>query len=76
MLRCVLALLLDTPLEELPYTRVPLHTVLEVRLCGDKVTLVLHPLNVDCVDTQRAKPVNCSVGRGLEEACTTVPLHL
>ena len=76
-LRCLLALLLGGTLQDLPYTQVPLHTVLKVVLRPDgSVTVEEHRLAVDCVDTFRAKPLNCSVQRPLEQACLTVPHHL
>lgn len=75
-LRCVLALLLGTSLEELPYMRVPLHTVIELRLGNGEVEMINHKLNVDCVDTHRAMPDNCEINRNPFEACITVPGHL
>jgi len=76
-LRCVLALLLGTEFETLPYTRVPLHTVIELRIDGQMVTeVVSHKLNIDCVDTHRVKPENCEINRNMLDACLTVPKHL
>jgi len=74
--RCVLSLLMGTSLTDLPYMKIPLHTVLQVTMSGDKVTLDQHRLAVDCVDTHRARPTNCMVDRPKEEACHTVPTHL
>jgi len=75
-LRCVLTLILGTELEELPYMRVPLHTVIELRLSGGEVEVINHRLNVNCVDTHRVKPDNCEISRNITEACLTVPGHL
>jgi len=76
-LRCLLALLLGGRMEDLPYTQVPLHTVIKVDLRPDgKVTVEEHRLPVDCVDTHRAKPLDCTIQRPLEQACLTVPHHL
>ena len=76
-LRCLLALLLGGRMEDLPYTQVPLHTVIKVDLKPDgKVTVEEHRLPVDCVDTHRAKPLDCTIQRPLEQACLTVPHHL
>ena len=75
-LRCVLTLILGTELEELPYMRVPLHTVIELRLSGGEVEVIYHRLNVNCVDTHRVKPDNCEISRNITEACLTVPGHL
>lgn len=75
-LRCLLSILLGSSLSDLPYMKIPLHTVLQVSVCGETVTLEQHRLPVDCVDTHRARPGNCLVDRGVEEACRTVPAHL
>lgn len=57
VLRCLLAALLNKEQQELPYIHAPLHTVM--RLCfsanGD-YRMELIPLQVECVDTHRAKP--------------------
>ena len=50
-LRCLLALLLDFPLAELPYLKVPLHTVIKLSLEEDHWEVEHHRLPVDCVDT-------------------------
>ena len=77
-LRCLLALLLDSPLEELPYLRVPLHTVIKLSLQQDQqeVEVEYHRLPVDCVDTFRPRPSNCDITRDITDACVTVPFHL
>lgn len=72
--RCLLSLLLGSPLEELPYVKVPLHTVLKVTVGpGRAATVEQHRLPVDCVDTHRARPEDCKPGRGPAAA---VPAHL
>ena len=73
-LRCVLTLLQGGPLDEMPYRRVPLHTVMEVE-GGPGGEVRYHRMDVGCVDTFRDKPDNCAVGRSMEEACSTVPRH-
>merc|ERR1712154_430102 len=74
-LRCLLALLLDYPLEELPYLKVPLHTVIKLNLHqkGREVEVEHHSLPVDCVDTFRPRPANCDISRDIRDACVTVP---
>merc|ERR1712066_102192 len=52
-LRCLLALLLDSPLAELPYLKVPLHTVIKLTLRHGQREVEYHKLPVDCVDTYR-----------------------
>jgi len=77
-LRCLLAMLLDCPLEELPYLKVPLHTVIKLSLekSQREVEVEYHKLPVDCVDTFRPRPSNCDISRDIKEACVTVPFHL
>ena len=77
-LRCLLAMLLDCPLEELPYLKVPLHTVIKLSLHQDprKVEVEHHTLPVECVDTFRPRPANCDISRDIRDACVTVPFHL
>ncbi|XP_066980050.1 6-phosphofructo-2-kinase/fructose-2,6-bisphosphatase 1-like isoform X3 [Macrobrachium rosenbergii] len=57
VLRCVLAYFLDKPAAELPYMKVPLHTLIKLtpQAYGCKVEFFKIP--IDCVDTHRAKPV-------------------
>ena len=75
-LRCLLAILLSSPLAELPYLKVPLHTVIKVRLEQGQTEVEYHRLPVDCVDTYRPKPSNCDIDRDFQSACLTVPEHL
>lgn len=75
-LRCLLSLLLNSPMAELPYMKIPLHTVLKVTLNNGEVKVEHLRLPVDCVDTHRARPMNCKANREIKEACQTVPFHL
>jgi len=75
-IRCLLTILLGYNIQDLPYLKVPLHTVIKLSFTGDGVILEKFPLSVDCVDTHREKPRNCDVTRQLEDACMTVPFHL
>lgn len=75
VLRCILAYFLETPLEEIPYLHVPLHTIIKLTLHGHSYTMETVKMPVDCVDTNRPKPLNCSLGRTSEEALRTVPTH-
>jgi len=56
VLRCVLAYFLDKPANELPYLKVPLHTVIKLTPVAYGCKIEYIPLNVDCVDTHRTKP--------------------
>ena len=75
-LRCLLTMILGYPSEDLPYLKVPLHTVIALTFLSDNVTVEYHSLPVECVDTYREKPINCEITRCLEDACVTVPCHL
>jgi len=75
-LRCLLTMILGYPSEDLPYLKVPLHTVIKLTFLNDEVTVEYHRLPVECVDTHRVKPTNCDISRQLEDACVTVPFHL
>uniref|UniRef100_A0A4D5RA22 6-phosphofructo-2-kinase/fructose-2, 6-bisphosphatase 2 n=1 Tax=Scolopendra viridis TaxID=118503 RepID=A0A4D5RA22_SCOVI len=57
VLRCLLAYFLDNSSEELPYIRVPLHTVIKLTpvAYGCKVEYIQIP--IEAVDTHRDKPV-------------------
>ena len=45
-LRCLMALLLDSPLAELPYMKVPLHTVIKVTMNHGQRQVEFHRLPV------------------------------
>ncbi|KAL0275045.1 UNVERIFIED_CONTAM: hypothetical protein PYX00_003028 [Menopon gallinae] len=75
ILRCVLGYFLDKKADQLPYLEIPLHTILKLTMDGYNVKMELIKLNVDCVDTQRKQPKNCSVTRTSHEALKTVPSH-
>lgn len=75
ILRCVLGYFLETPLEEIPYLHVPLHTIIKVTLHGYTYTMETIKMPIECVDTNRAKPANCAVGRNVDDALLTLPAH-
>ncbi|XP_044759549.1 6-phosphofructo-2-kinase/fructose-2,6-bisphosphatase-like [Coccinella septempunctata] len=75
VLRCILAYFLETPLEEVPYMHVPLHTIIKVTLWGYNYNIETIKMPIDCVDTNRSKPINCSLNRTAEDALKTVPVH-
>ncbi|XP_046463689.1 6-phosphofructo-2-kinase/fructose-2,6-bisphosphatase 1-like isoform X2 [Daphnia pulex] len=77
VLRCLLAALLKKDEKELPYIHTPLHTVMRLSFkpADGGCHLDLIPLSIECVETHRAKPENCSLTRTAEEACVTVPAH-
>ncbi|KAL3273128.1 hypothetical protein HHI36_014582 [Cryptolaemus montrouzieri] len=75
VLRCILAYFLETPLQDIPYMNVPLHTIIKVNLQGFSYNLETIKMPIECVDTNRAKPTNCSETRTAEDALKTVPAH-
>lgn len=75
VLRCVLGYFLDAKLDELPYMNVPLHTIVKLTSEGYNYRAEMIKLPVECVDTQRHQPNNCSISRSTDEALKTVPSH-
>ncbi|XP_075225630.1 6-phosphofructo-2-kinase/fructose-2,6-bisphosphatase-like [Lycorma delicatula] len=75
VLRCILGYFLNKSFEELPYINVPLHTIIKLTTEGYKCRLEFIKLNVECVDTYRKQPKNCSVQRTQDDALLTVPAH-
>ncbi|XP_050549021.1 6-phosphofructo-2-kinase/fructose-2,6-bisphosphatase-like [Daktulosphaira vitifoliae] len=75
VLRCVLGYFMNKKHEELPYINVPLHTIIKLTVSGYKCKMEVIKLNIDCVDTYRMQPKNCSVNRTTDDALLTVPPH-
>ncbi|XP_065216558.1 6-phosphofructo-2-kinase/fructose-2,6-bisphosphatase-like [Planococcus citri] len=75
VLRCILGYFLNKRIDELPYINVPLHTIIKLTTYGYKYKMEIIKLNVECVDTYRKKPQNCSVTRAPDDALKTVPSH-
>ncbi|CAH0589166.1 unnamed protein product [Chrysodeixis includens] len=75
VLRCMLGYFLDAKLDELPYMNVPLHTIVKLTSYGYKYKIEMIKLPVDCVDTHRMQPKNCSISRTTADALVTVPSH-
>ena len=76
VIRCIVAYLKKIPIEKLPYDKIPLHTVLKVTFDGNRNIIDKYNLHVECVDTYRPQPTNCTASRRFDEAIQTVPLHL
>jgi hypothetical protein len=49
-----MTLLLGYPLPELPYLKIPLHTVIKLTLVDTELIVEYNRLPVDCVDTYRS----------------------
>ncbi|XP_015110998.1 6-phosphofructo-2-kinase/fructose-2,6-bisphosphatase isoform X1 [Diachasma alloeum] len=75
VLRCLIGFFLDKKPEELPYMEVPLHTILRVSSYGFEYRLEFIKLPIECVNTTRTKPKNCSANRTADDALITVPAH-
>ncbi|XP_013417471.1 6-phosphofructo-2-kinase/fructose-2,6-bisphosphatase 1-like [Lingula anatina] len=73
--RCLLAYFLDKNAEELPYLRVPLHTVMKLTPVAYGCLMEEISLNVEAVDTHRDKPKVVSVKRSASDALETAPPH-
>jgi len=66
--RCILAYFVDTDAEELPYTKVPLHTVIKLTPMAYGCLMECIPLPVEAVNTHRDKPKNCRPDRTVQDA--------
>ncbi|XP_063365713.1 6-phosphofructo-2-kinase/fructose-2,6-bisphosphatase-like [Cydia amplana] len=75
VLRCMLGYFLDAKLDELPYMNVPLHTIVKLTSHGYKYNVETIKLPIECVDTHRQQPKNCSITRSSIDALVTVPSH-
>ena len=73
--RCLLAYFLDHNSDELPYLRVPLHTVIKLTPVAYGCRVEKFDLKVPAVNTHREKPKNVAVSRTTEDALVTVPEH-
>ncbi|KAJ8981756.1 hypothetical protein NQ317_004936 [Molorchus minor] len=75
VLRCVLGYFLETPPEEIPYVHVPLHTIIKLTLQGYNYNMETIKMPIECVDTNRARPLNCGENRSAEDVLKTIPAH-
>lgn len=75
VLRCVLGYFLGTHPDKLPYLNVPLHTIIKLTTHGYDFKVDYVKFEVNCVDTYRQKPKNCSADRSISEILTTIPAH-
>ncbi|XP_065178545.1 6-phosphofructo-2-kinase/fructose-2,6-bisphosphatase 1-like [Sycon ciliatum] len=76
--RCLLAYFLDKSYDELPYLKVPLHTVIKLTPLAYGCLMEEIPLCPDMpvVNTHRSKPPVVDVERSVEDALETVPSHM
>jgi len=73
--RCLLAYYLDKKHDELPYLKVPLHTVVKLTPVAYGCIVENIKLNVPAVDTHRDRPANVEMTRTTFDALATVPSH-
>ena len=73
--RCLLAYFLDHSSNELPYLRVPLHTLIKLTPVAYGCRVEKIDLKVPAVNTHREKPKVVTVSRTSEDALETVPEH-
>lgn len=72
VLRCVLAYFLDKTGEELPYLKVPLHSIIKLSPQAYGCKIELFKIPIDCVDTHRCKPLVTRNDEGKEESFEVV----
>ncbi|XP_012238129.1 6-phosphofructo-2-kinase/fructose-2,6-bisphosphatase 1 isoform X1 [Bombus vancouverensis nearcticus] len=75
ILRCIIGFFTDKKPEEVPYAEVPLHTIIRVSSQGYNYKVDFFKLPIECVNTTRVKPNNCSADRTADDALLTVPAH-
>ncbi|XP_050588692.1 6-phosphofructo-2-kinase/fructose-2,6-bisphosphatase-like [Bombus affinis] len=75
ILRCIIGFFADKKPEEVPYALVPLHTIIRVSSQGYNYKVDFFKLPIECVNTTRVKPNNCSADRTADDALLTVPAH-
>uniref|UniRef100_A0A914WX09 6-phosphofructo-2-kinase domain-containing protein n=1 Tax=Plectus sambesii TaxID=2011161 RepID=A0A914WX09_9BILA len=73
VLRCILAYFYNVNPSELPYVKVPLHSVLKLTPVAYGCNAETIPFNIDAADTHRDKPANLSPSRSVDEALATLP---
>lgn len=55
VLRCILCYFMDLPLEELPYVKIPLHTLIKISPVAYGCEIEQIPLGIEAVDTHRPR---------------------
>lgn len=55
VLRCILCYFTERPLDELPYVKVPLHTLIKLTPVAYGCEVEMIPFKIDAVDTHRPK---------------------
>lgn len=75
VLRCLLGYFRQRQPDELPYERIPLHTVFKLtpRVDGCQVEEYHIAKDIGASDTHRSRPLECDPNRSLDEALSTTP---
>ncbi|CAF1199506.1 unnamed protein product [Rotaria sordida] len=66
--RCILGYFLNKDADDLPYTEVPLHTIIKLTPVAYGCLMECIPLPVEAVNTHRNKPTNCRRNRTVQDA--------
>ncbi|CAF3343109.1 unnamed protein product [Rotaria sp. Silwood1] len=66
--RCILGYFLNKDADDLPYTKVPLHTVIKLTPVAYGCLMECIPLPIEAVNTHRNKPKNCRPDRTPQDA--------
>ncbi|KAJ2673043.1 Fructose-2,6-bisphosphatase [Coemansia spiralis] len=70
VLRCIYAYFLDIGPDELPYLKIPLHTVMKLTWTAYGCDIQMYKIDIDAVDTHRAKPKAVKRGGILKSSST------
>ncbi|XP_071178026.1 6-phosphofructo-2-kinase/fructose-2,6-bisphosphatase-like isoform X3 [Mytilus edulis] len=75
VMRCLLAYFQDKSAEDLPYLKVPLHTVIKLTPVAYGCRVEYISQNIEAVNTHRDRPGDVCRKRSTAEALSTVPPH-
>ncbi|KAJ2422706.1 Fructose-2,6-bisphosphatase, partial [Coemansia sp. RSA 2531] len=73
VLRCIYAYFLDIGPEELPYLKIPLHTVMKLTWTAYGCDVQMYKIDIDAVSTHRAKPKVAKRGTGSMKSTANTP---
>ncbi|KAJ2809928.1 Fructose-2,6-bisphosphatase [Coemansia furcata] len=73
VLRCIYAYFLDIGPEELPYLKIPLHTVMKLTWTAYGCDVQMYKIDIDAVSTHRAKPKAAKRGAGSVRSTANTP---
>ncbi|KAJ2872971.1 Fructose-2,6-bisphosphatase [Coemansia aciculifera] len=73
VLRCIYAYFLDIGPEELPYLKIPLHTVMKLTWTAYGCDVQMYKIDIDAVSTHRAKPKAAKRGTGSMKSTANTP---